>query len=198
MKRSLGFEIFMTALVLVVIAGVAGALLGFVNHFTAVSEDEQFSRKASAVYDGELALYHPEGIEAVPEYVNGDVISVHVPTDPAKKDTYILVTEGKGAYKGTLRLLVNITKGKIVKIATYEANETPGLGSKALQESFFKQYYDRPITPGFGGFALKNPAPAAQEVHAVSGASKSSTAITNAVNAAVKWYQVRVLGGETV
>ena len=197
MKKSLGYEIFMTALVLVVIAGVAGALLGLVNYFTEVDAEELLARKATAVYDGNLVPYDAGNTVLAPiENKGGSVLAVYVPDKPS--DVYVIVAEGTGAYKGTLQLLVNITGGKIVKIASYEANETPGLGSKALQEGYFEQYYGKKITPDFPGFALvKGKASSFEEVSAVSGASKSSTAVTNAVNAAIKWYQERVLkGGE--
>ena len=197
MKKSLGYEIFMTALVLVIIAGVAGALLGLVNHFTKVNAEELIARKATAVYDGRLVRYvAPEGFAAQVEYDHADVIDVYVPdqspNETKPKDVYVLVVEGEGAYKGTLRLLVNITNGKIDRIAKYEANETPGLGSKALEESYFKQFCGKVITPDFNGFSLvKGERSVQNEVSAVSGASKSSTAVTRAVNAAVKWYQNR-------
>ncbi len=196
MRKSLGYEILMTALVLVIIAGIAGALLGLVNHFTAVDEDELIARKATAVYDGALEKFiGEEGMTAPMKEDSGEVLGVYVPKAEGK-DVYVIVARGFGAYKGSLDLLVNITNGKIVKIAAYEANETPGLGSKALQEGYFERYYDQPITPQFKGFALvKRPAEMPDEVSAVTGASKSSTAVTNAVNAAVKWYQMRVLKG---
>jgi len=197
MRKSLGYEIFMTALVLVVIAGVAGALLGLVNHFTEVDEEELIARKAADVYDGYLVKYSTQSGFDVPleKEVAESILGVYVPKEGGK-DTYVIVARGDGAYKGTLDLLVNITGGLIVKIGVYEANETPGLGSKALQESYFKQYYNKPITSDFPGFYLKKSAAVEPEdISAVTGASKSSTAITNAVNMAVKWYQVRVLKG---
>ncbi|HCU56115.1 MAG TPA: hypothetical protein DIC18_02130 [Clostridiales bacterium] len=197
MRKSLGFEIFMTALVLVVIAGVAGALLGLVNHFTYISEEELFAGKATAVYSGELKKYELSGLNDEVEYSSGNILSVYVPTDPAQ-DTYVLVAEGEGAFKGTLRLLVNITDGAIVKIAKYEANETPGLGSKALDESYFKKFYGTTITKQFEGYAFEAQSANVSEIAAVTGATKSSTAVKNAVNAAIKWYQVRVLGGASV
>ena len=198
MKKSLGYEIFMTALVLVVIAGVAGALLGLVNHFTAVNAEDLLARKATAVYDGDLKPYEsPEGMTGAIDYERGDVLGVYVPK--SEPDVYVIVAEGEGAYKGTLQILVNITKGKIAKIAKYDANETPGLGSKALEESYLKQYYGREITADFRGFDLvKHDTTVFDEVSAVCGASKSSTAVVNAVNAAAKWYQIRILSQKGV
>ena len=196
-KGTLAYEIVMTAVILVLIAGVAGALLGFVHHFTAVDPNELFLKKASSVYDGKLKfLPVQEGISAKVEYVNGDVFGVLVPSNDSVKDVFVLRVMGTGAYKGSLELLVNITAGKIVKIATYDADETPGLGSKALTENYFSRYYGVPITPEFTGYKVSKTAPtASSEVQAISGASKSSTAITNAVNVAVTWYQNTVLKG---
>ncbi len=193
MRKGLGYEIFMTALVLVIIAGVAGALLGLVNHFTEVDEEELIARKATAVYDGVLVPYVKEGVAAPIEENYGQVLGVY---NAEGKDVYVIVARGVGAYKGSLDLLVNITDGKIAKIAAYEANETPGLGSKALQDSYFSAFYGKKITSDFKGFTfVKGPAIAPDDVSAVTGASKSSTAVINAVNIAVKWYQMRVLTG---
>ena len=189
MRKSLGYEIFMTALVLVIIAGVAGALLGLVNNFTHEDESKVIIRKANAFYGAELKK--DEGIGAD---VDG-VVDVLRPMEEGK-NTYVLIVRGTGAYKGSLDLFVNITDAEIVKIAVYEANETPGLGSKALKENYFEQYYHKKITSDFSGFDLvKRPKARDDEVSAVTGASKSSTAVTNAVNAAVKWYKTVVLGG---
>jgi len=197
MKKSLGYEIFMTALVLVIIAGVAGAVLGLVNYFTVVDENQLFLDKATAVYDGALKEYkEPSGISQSLTFEGGDVLRICVPEKETEDDVYVILAEGEGAYKGTLQILVNITNGKIVKIAKYEANETPGLGSKALEEGYFRQYYGKEITPDFPGFKLvKGAANMPDDVKAVSGASKSSTAVTNAVNAAVHWYQARAMKG---
>ena len=195
MRKSLGYEILMTMLVLVIIAGVAGALLGLVNHFTEVDEDELIARKATAVYDGALDKYvAEEGFDApMEERAEGEVLGIYVPKSEGE-NTYVILARGTGAYKGTLELLVNITDGEIAKIAAYDANETPGLGSKALKEEYFEHFYHQKITPDFSGFRLvKTETMRSDEVSAVTGASKSSTAVTNAVNAAVRWYQMRVL-----
>ena len=83
----------------------------------------------------------------------GEVLGVYVPKAEGK-NTYVIVARGVGAYKGSLELLVNITNGEIVKIASYEANETPGLGSKALKEEYFEQFYKKKISPDTPLFKL--------------------------------------------
>ena len=194
MRKSLGYEIFMTALVLVIIAGVAGAVLGLVNFVTQVDEGKLLTEKAEAFFGGNLEHYvAPEGFMREMVYDHADVIDVFQSTKD--REAFVLIVEGEGAYKGTLQLLVNITDGTIKKIAKYMANETPGLGSKALEDNYFKQFCGKRITPEFKGFTLvKGASSGSGEVSAVSGASKSSTAVTHAVNAAVKWYQHRIEG----
>ena len=196
-KGSLAYEIVMTALVLVIIAGVAGALLGFVHHFAAVDPEELLAQKMGAVYDGEVKkLPVQEGISQLVEYEGGDVLGVYVPKDDSVDGVYVLHVMGTGAYKGKLELLVNVTDGKIVKIAKYSEDETRGVGSKALEDSYFSQFYGVRITPDFNGYKLLKTAPSEEsEVHAVSGATKTSTAVTNAVNAVVTWYKNTVLQG---
>ena len=107
MRKGLGYEIFMTALVLVIIAGVAGALLGLVNHYTEVDEDELIARKASAVYYGALERYVAgEGVDAPMKEDFGEVLGVYVPKGGEEKNVYVIVARGFGAYKGSLDLLV--------------------------------------------------------------------------------------------
>jgi len=200
-KGSLGYEIFMTALILVIIAGVAGALLGLVNYFTAVDPMKLLEQKASEFYDGRSVepYKQQEGFSQAFEYEGGEVLGVYVPKDDAERNVYILRVKGSGAYKGALELLVCIKDSKITKIAKYDANETPGLGSKALEQKHLDQYINTvKITSDFKGFGLTkyDVEPEMEGVDHITGATKSSTAVNNALNVAVKWYQNIVLRGE--
>ena len=115
MRKSLGYEIFMTALVLVIIAGVAGAVLGLVNFVTQVDEGKLLTEKAESFFGGNLEHYvAPEGFMREMVYDHADVIDVFQSTKD--REAFVLIVEGEGAYKGTLQLLVNITDGTIKKI----------------------------------------------------------------------------------
>ncbi|MDE6589527.1 MAG: FMN-binding protein, partial [Oscillospiraceae bacterium] len=77
-------------------------------------------------------------------------------------------------------------------IAFTELNETPGLGSLVGEDSFKGQFAgvntDRFILNKSGGSTADN------EIDSVSGASISSGAVVNAVNAALDFYQTRIKG----
>ena len=61
-------------------------------------------------------------------------------------------------------------------------NETAGLGMNAKEESFRNQYLGTAVD----SFSLVKEAPSADnEIQAISGATITSTAVTNAVNAAL-------------
>nr|WP_325222795.1 FMN-binding protein [uncultured Oscillibacter sp.] len=103
----------------------------------------------------------------------------------------ISVTSGDGM-EGNITLSVGLlTDGTVSGIAFTELNETPGLGSLCGEEPFMGQFTgvntDRFILNKAGGSTADN------EIDSVSGASISSGAIVNAVNAALD-FQAASLG----
>lgn len=93
------------------------------------------------------------------------------------------VTSGDGM-EGNITLSVGIlADGTVSGIAFTELNETPGLGSLCGEEPFMSQFAgvntDRFVLNKAGGSTADN------EIDSVSGASVSSGAIVNAVNAAL-------------
>lgn len=90
-------------------------------------------------------------------------------------------------YGGPIQLIIGVSSGleTVLGIAVVESVETPGLGARIQEEPFQNQFEglstDEPIT------AVKNqPADTAEnEIAAISGATISTNAVVNAVNAAV-------------
>ncbi|MDI6689243.1 MAG: RnfABCDGE type electron transport complex subunit G [Actinomycetota bacterium] len=81
-------------------------------------------------------------------------------------------------YKGPIKLAVGITlNGKASGIAVIEHSETPGLGAKIEEASFQKQ---------FRGKSLSDPIEVGEDIDAISGATTSSKAVTNAVKEALE------------
>ena len=62
-------------------------------------------------------------------------------------------------------------------------SETPGLGAKASNEEFTKQYYG--LEEGIS--VIKSGMPNGNEISAISGATITSKAVTEGVNAALKY-----------
>lgn len=102
---------------------------------------------------------------------------------------YVFETESKG-YGGTVRVMTGIsTDGSITGVVILSHGETPGLGANAERESFRDQY-KQPIANNVGGIkVVKFQIPKEGEIEAMTGATITSTAVTNAVNLAIEQYQ---------
>ena len=103
---------------------------------------------------------------------------------------YVFETEGKG-YGGTVKVMTGISaEGNITGVVILSHGETPGLGANAEKESFRDQYKEQPAANLAGGIkVVKFQAPKEGEIQAMTGATITSTAVTNAVNAAIEQYQ---------
>ena len=102
---------------------------------------------------------------------------------------YVFETEGKG-YGGTVKVMTGIdTDGSITGVVILSHSETPGLGANAEKESFREQY-KQPVANLAGGISVvKFQTPKEGEIQAMTGATITSTAVTNAVNSAIEQYQ---------
>lgn len=100
---------------------------------------------------------------------------------------YIFSTKAKG-YGGEVSVMTAIdTNGVVLSVAILDvSNETPGLGQNAAKESFYSQFTGKKE----GIILLKNGANAANnEIDAVTGATITSRAVTNAVNEALEQFK---------
>ncbi|MCR5151179.1 MAG: FMN-binding protein [Clostridiales bacterium] len=101
---------------------------------------------------------------------------------------YAVTAIGKGGYDGEIKLMVGITvDGKVSEIGTGAAisvldnSETPSVGGKVIKNlEWFKSFIGLE-----GGAALTK---SGGKIDAVSGATKTSTGITDGVNNALKCY----------
>ena len=75
----------------------------------------------------------------------------------------------------------------MVGITFLTLEETPGLGMRAAEESFYGQYANK-NTKEFK--LVKGAAGADDEISAISGSTITSTAVTNAVNAALYFNSI--------
>lgn len=102
---------------------------------------------------------------------------------------YVFETESKG-YGGTIKVMTGIsTEGEITGVVILSHGETPGLGANAEKESFRDQF-KQPVANNVGGISVvKFQAPNEGEIQAMTGATITSNAVTNAVNQAITDYQ---------
>lgn len=104
---------------------------------------------------------------------------------------YIFVTEAYG-YGSMISVMSGIAEDKIVGVEILDcSSETPGLGQNVAESSFRKQFKGVTAAPT----VIKGSTDAENEIEAVTGATKSSNAVAEAVNSALKLYQSYVGSG---
>lgn len=170
------------ALTLFVICLVVTALLAGTNLLT----KDQIAKQAllTAEESRKVVLADADAFEVSGGYYTGTAGGTVV--------GYVFETEAKG-YGGTVKVMTGISAdGKITGVVILEHGETPGLGANAERASFTDQY--KQTAPEGGVTLVKNKAPAEGEVEALTGATITSRAVTNAVNAAIEQYNT-VKGG---
>ena len=96
-------------------------------------------------------------------------------------------TSAKG-YGGDVDVMTGISAdGKITGVILLDHEETPGLGANAEREEFRAQFLQD--VPETVLMLVKYQAPQPGEVEAMTGASMTSRAVTEAVNEAVRQYK---------
>ncbi len=138
-----------------------------------ISADEYVTGELKA--DGETVLYHKAK-------ANG------------KTKGYIFITSAKG-YGGELSVMTALdTEGTVTAVSILDAsNETPGLGQNVKNADFYSQYIGQKTSDAVA--VKKGTASGYNQIDAVTGATISSRAVTNAVNQAVD-YAKEVLKNE--
>lgn len=103
---------------------------------------------------------------------------------------YIFITESKG-YGGAIKVMTGVSAdGKITGVETLQIAETAGLGMNAQKESFREQYIGKS-----GEIAVSKNSPGDNEIQALTGATITSKAVTQAVNDALELYSEVVKNG---
>ena len=102
--------------------------------------------------------------------------------DKDKKDLgYIITVTDEEAYNGSLTMTVGVDmNGSVKGISFLDINETPGLGMKAKDEEFLKQYNGKDAD--FFTYVKEN-AEDKSEVDAISSATITTNAVTHGVDA---------------
>jgi electron transport complex protein RnfG len=208
-------DLIKVVIILSVIAIIAGVLLGGVYVLTKVNADDQLNKKVKELFPEyeiiEKLTLQSDFDSKIPQEIStkGSIKNVFKTND----NTYIFHTSGKGGYGGEIELLIAIKDNKINKILVYSASETPGVGSRVLEGKYINQFINVDIT-AFEGFKLSKAAAgdiknyfdgatssdntevtgsADRNVVAVSGATRTSNAVLNAVNCAVYAY-ISIIG----
>ncbi|SCI30402.1 RnfABCDGE type electron transport complex subunit G [Intestinibacter bartlettii] len=186
----MGKDMFKLGLNLLIISAVAALLLALTNSVTAstiAQRNEQANAEAR-----KLVLESAQDFEQVKDVKTDNSKGVKVSEIYEAKDAsgntvgYTLKVLPSG-YGGTIELMVGIdsAKGQVSGINVVSNSETAGLGAKSTDPEFSDQYKGKPLEELS---VLKNGTPGDTEIKAISGATITSTAVTNGVDAAIEVY----------
>lgn len=186
----MGKDMIKLGLNLLIISAVAALLLALTNSVTAGTIAER-SEQANAEAR-KLVLNSAETFEEVKDAKLDNSTGVEVAEIFEAKDAsgntvgYTLKVLPSG-YGGAIELMVGIdsANGQVSGINVVSNSETAGLGAKATDPEFSDQYKGKPLE---ALSVLKNGTPGDTEIKAISGATITSTAVTNGVNAAIEVY----------
>jgi len=168
--------------VLVAITLTAAFFLGAVHEIT----KEPIHMQQANARTKALAILLPEAAEFIPVT---DITAVpgveflYTGYRDGEIKGYILSSETNG-YGGTVGLLAAIDiNGAVRGINIYKSSETPGLGENIRAQSFTAQFAgaNARLT------VVKNE-PKINEIHAITGATVSTSAVVTAVNAVIDYY----------
>lgn len=170
-------EIIKLGLILLVITSVAGLILGGVNSMTAdIIEERAIEESMEAI-----EAFFP-GLEEAGIIEDGDILAydlveeVYEVSEGGNVIGYTIKTVPNG-YDGPIEVLTGINMdGEITGIEIISQTETPGLGDRITEEDFKDQ---------FEGQSSDSEV----EVDVLSGATVSSDAVVNGVNAAANVFE---------
>ena len=114
--------------------------------------------------------------------IGGEQVKIYPWIEEGKIRRLALERSGAGGYGGDVIVMValDMEKGSVFGIEVTQHKETPGVGSRAMEASFLSRYLKLAMGEEI---SLKSDG---GKIDALSGATRSSTAITDAVNQAVK------------
>ncbi len=192
----------MPALILLAITVIAGVCLSGVHEMTAdiIAEQEAAAKLASyqEVCPAAVDFEHDAAIDQAVTDLNGEVYGTdfgkaYINEMVVGKDAsgnvagYVISATSGDGYAGNISISVGISAdGTVNGIAFTTLAETAGMGMKCAEPEFKDQFNgvntDKFTLNKAGGSTADN------EIDSVSGASTSSGAVVNAVNAALDFY----------
>ena len=203
-------KIVKNTLILTAITVVSGLLLGVVYDITkepiaqaqentkqeayrAVLSDASSFEAVDFDADSASSLLSENG------YTSDEITGVVEGTDDSGETVgYVISVQSGEAYDGTLELSVGIaTDGTVKGVEMLDSRETAGLGMKADEAEFKDQFKDKNVEK----FTYTKTGEDGDDmIDAISGATITTNAVTNAVDSALVYYQNELggsqLGGE--
>ena len=190
-------DIIKTTLPLLVICFVVALCLAFVNSMTKDTIIERV--KSDAEIQRRQVMTEAKSFEEINDWQakdeSGIIREAYAAYDGQELIGYVFSAFPKG-YGGEIKVTVGVgIDNTISGVKIGDNKETPGLGSKASEESFIRQYIGKQIQKEFQ--VVKHVPLDDNEIEAISGATISTRAVTKAVQASAKLGKELKDGGNT-
>lgn len=166
--------------ILFLLTAICVGILGGVNEITKpiIEKNEVATEEATM----RRLITTAESFEAVAPSEEGIIKKITIAKQGSQTVGYVLRAEPNG-YGGAIKLLIGMDQDGVVKgISILEHSETPGFGANADNDYFKDQFIDK-IAP----LSVSKSASSEDEIQAITGATITSSAITDAVNTAVEY-----------
>lgn len=193
------------ALILTAFTLVLGLVLGLVYEITKEPIAAADAKTAQAAYQkvfeeaGSFEAYESFDKDAAASLMeeNGyadEITDVQVAKDGSGTPIgYVITVTAKDGSQANITFSVGITNdGTVNGYSITSISETPGLGDKAKNEEFSSQFNGKQADT----FSVVKSAPASDtEIESISGATITSKAMTNGVNACITYFRNVLEGG---
>lgn len=189
MKNLSAKAVLIPTLALLIICLVSTTLLAVTNSIT----EEKIALNAVETENASRALVLPEA-KTYGEVQNLDGgITYCVGTDVSDKIVGYVFTAGAKGYGGTVSVMVGLdAEGAITGVEILSHSETPGLGANATKEDFKGRYIGKS-----GTLTVDKTSNDGQNIQAITAATITSKAVTEAVNMITAAYEQAVQGVAT-
>ncbi|MDR3331463.1 MAG: RnfABCDGE type electron transport complex subunit G [Synergistaceae bacterium] len=185
-------KIISLGLILFTVTAITGLILGVVYQITLGPIQLTQERLKSEALSGALPEAESFSKVELKEGANAILSDIQEGLAGGERTGYCITVTPRG-YGGIIEIVVGITKtGGLRAIRILSLSETPGLGAKAPDEPFSGQFNNKDVEKLT---VVKASATAPDQIQAISGATITSTAVTNGVNAALEYWGMELKGG---
>ena len=168
---------------LLAVTAVTGIILGVVEHFTSQAIRQVELAAKNEAFKNVMPI--AQTFEAIDKAESDSVIDIVQAKDGDNVVGWCMTVETK-SYGGPLQFIAGITKdGGVKAINILNHSDTPGLGARATEPEFYGQFTDKTTLPLK---VVKGAAGNPDEIAAISGATITSNAVTDGVNAAIDYW----------
>ncbi len=187
MKKFSFKEIAVPAVTLFLIAAICTAILAVTDSITADKIEE--NNKNAEIQSRQLVFEEASSFSDVKDI--GGTSYVQAYDESGSVLGYVFTTSSKG-YGGEIKIMTGIgSDGKVTGIEILSIEETAGLGMNAKKADFRNRFVG-----STGEFSVVKSNAGENEIQALTGATITSKAVTNAVNEAVDAFNSITGGGK--